>query len=219
MTEKFKIVKILCGSPSVCNKYDTGIVCNSENEAKEVAFALTELYYTEKRFGFKDSVYSSFEAERIENEVRKFNISRPDLYETVNRVSNQRTRKRLIEIADLGLEEIRQGQFGIKETISGLYIETIWHCSDEEWENHIEWIKSRIYHKNAEDFKKKENFNWKKFENYVKTYDPKRLGLDDPNIIIEDMIYGIGLSIDEEKYQFKGGYEKFKDLLIKRWKK
>jgi len=67
-TEKFKIVKVLSGSPSVSNRYETGIVCGSENEAKEVAFALTELYYTEKRFGFKDYDYSSFEAERIEDD-------------------------------------------------------------------------------------------------------------------------------------------------------
>ena len=56
-------------------------------------------------------------------------------------------------------------------------------------------------------------FDWKAFKEYVNTYDPKRHGANDQIIIMHDMIYGIGLSIDKEKYQYGEGYRKFNQFL------
>ena len=55
----------------------------------------------------------------------------------------------------------------------------------------------------------KPKFDWKKFKEYVNTYEPKKHGLDDSQIIIKDMIYGLGLSADKEKYQFNNGFKEF----------
>jgi len=51
-------------------------------------------------------------------------------------------------------------------------------------------------------------FDFEKFKEYVKTYDPKRDGCSRDDIIIKDMIYGIGISYDKKYYGFSG-YKKF----------
>jgi hypothetical protein len=58
------------------------------------------------------------------------------------------------------------------------------------------------------------SFDFKHFQNYVKTYDEKKDGLDNPDTILKDMLYGLGISIDKEKYSFYKGFEKFKLWLI-----
>jgi len=56
----------------------------------------------------------------------------------------ERTRKRLIEMADLGMEEIGVASFGIKDVMSGLYIEKVWHFSDEEFDDYMTYVKELI---------------------------------------------------------------------------
>ncbi|MFW6248212.1 MAG: hypothetical protein ACOC4J_00410 [Bacteroidota bacterium] len=56
-------------------------------------------------------------------------------------------------------------------------------------------------------------FDWKAFKKYVNTYDPKKHGVNDQKTIMHDMLYGIGLSIDREKYQYSNGYRKFEQFL------
>ena len=65
----------------------------------------------------------------INNKDYYFDLPNPD-----------RIRKRLIEIKKLGLEEIGNAQFGIKDLMSGLYIEMLWNYSEEEWNSYIHWI-------------------------------------------------------------------------------
>ena len=61
--------------------------------------------------------------------------------------------------------------------------------------------------------KKTIQFDWKAFKKYVDTYEPSKHGANDTQIIIKDMIYGIGLSVDKEKYKFHDGYLKFIEYL------
>ena len=61
----------------------------------------------------------------------------------------ERTENRLNEIIELGLEEVGYGQYGIKNIMSGLYVEMVWSFSDEDWKGYIDWIKEL----------KKENLN------------------------------------------------------------
>jgi antitoxin component YwqK of YwqJK toxin-antitoxin module len=63
------------------------------------------------------------------------------------------------------------------------------------------------------------SFDWEHFKKYVDTYDPKINGLDDPIVIFKDMLYGIGLAVDEEKFSYADGYRKFKNFLIDHCKK
>ncbi len=56
-------------------------------------------------------------------------------------------------------------------------------------------------------------FDWKYFKQYVDTYDPTGHGVDDWNIILEDMLYGLGICIDEEEFQEATGYKKFRQYL------
>jgi hypothetical protein len=56
-------------------------------------------------------------------------------------------------------------------------------------------------------------FDMQKFKEYVNTYDAKKNGLDNDETIVKDMLYGIGLCLDKEKYCFAGGYKKFKTFL------
>lgn len=56
-------------------------------------------------------------------------------------------------------------------------------------------------------------FDWEKFKNYVNTYDPKTHGGDNWQIILQDMLYGLGISIDDEYFKYVDGYKKFKQYL------
>lgn len=59
------------------------------------------------------------------------------------------------------------------------------------------------------------NFNWKYFKNYVETYNPGKHAMNDPNIVLDDMLYGIGVSISDKKYKWADGYRHFKSWLVK----
>jgi hypothetical protein len=60
---------------------------------------------------------------------------------------------------------------------------------------------------------KKSKFNLKAFKKYVNTYDVLRHGGDDDRIIIKDMIYGIGIALDDEEYRNADGWKKFKAFI------
>lgn len=61
--------------------------------------------------------------------------------------------------------------------------------------------------------KEEPTFNWEFFKNYVETYDPSTHGGDDWYIILSDMLYGLGVSIDKDEFQNAGGFKKFKEYL------
>jgi hypothetical protein len=72
----------------------------------------------------------------------KFDINDPDLYE-YNK-PKERTKARLTQMANMGLEETGIASYGIKGIVSGLYIEKVWSYSDEEWDDYINWMQSVI---------------------------------------------------------------------------
>ena len=58
------------------------------------------------------------------------------------------------------------------------------------------------------------NFDLKKFKDFVNTYDSQRGHKEyEVSTIIDDFLYGIGLCLNEEEYEFADGYQKFKDVL------
>lgn len=57
------------------------------------------------------------------------------------------------------------------------------------------------------------DFDFEKFKEYVNTYNPKTHGLNMDVTIIKDMVYGLGISLDEPTYQWANGFAKFKDYL------
>ena len=56
-------------------------------------------------------------------------------------------------------------------------------------------------------------FDMEKFKEYVQTYDPKINGHDNDDTIVKDMIYGIGLCLNEKEFRWAEGFEKFKTFL------
>ncbi len=76
--------------------------------------------------------------------MNKFDIDREDLYKYKEPELNKRTRKRLIEIAELGMQEVMTAEFGYKGVMSGLYIEYVWNYSDEEFKSYMDWVKNLI---------------------------------------------------------------------------
>lgn len=56
-------------------------------------------------------------------------------------------------------------------------------------------------------------FDWEHFKEYVNTYDPKKDGLDDWNVILLDMLYGLGISVDKDEFSYGTGFKKFKEYL------
>ncbi len=74
----------------------------------------------------------------------KFN-DRSDFIEHGKPEFAERTKKRLQQIASLGMDEIAPGQFGIENVISGLYIEMVWSYSNEQFDDYMEWADGIIF--------------------------------------------------------------------------
>ena len=68
----------------------------------------------------------------------KIDIDREDFY--LYNEPKERTRERLIQIAEMGMEEIGFASFGIRGIMSGLYIEKIWRYTEEDWADYINWV-------------------------------------------------------------------------------
>ena len=50
----------------------------------------------------------------------------------------------------------------------------------------------------------------RKLENYVTTYKEQKYWLEyDETIFLDDMLYGIGIALDVDKYKMADGYENF----------
>ena len=60
--------------------------------------------------------------------------------------------------------------------------------------------------------KKVNTIDLKYFKKYVETYDESNF---EYNVtFIRDMLYGIGISVDVDKYKMADGFRKFEDLLL-----
>ena len=55
-------------------------------------------------------------------------------------------------------------------------------------------------------------FDWQHFLDYVNSYDTKKLADDKVDIIVKDLLYGIGISLDDS-FKFADGYKRFMDYL------
>lgn len=53
-----------------------------------------------------------------------------------------RTRARLQEMKNIGMQEVGHGQFGLPGKMSGLYIEMVWSYDEEQWNDYINWVKT-----------------------------------------------------------------------------
>ena len=76
----------------------------------------------------------------------KFDIERKDLY-CVDKQPNETIKKRLTQMAELGMEEVGVAQFGVKDIMSGLYIEMVWNLTDEKFKDYMKWTKGLILKK------------------------------------------------------------------------
>ncbi len=74
--------------------------------------------------------------------MSKIDIYREDLYKY--KEPKDRTRKRLIQISEMGMTEVADAEFGVRDIMSGLYIEKVWRFTDEEWDSYIEWVHTVI---------------------------------------------------------------------------
>ena len=61
-----------------------------------------------------------------------------------NEEAKEKTRRRLTQISELGMEEVGNAEFGIRGIMSGLYIEKIWSFSDQLWDDYIRWVQELI---------------------------------------------------------------------------
>jgi len=74
----------------------------------------------------------------------KIDIENEDYYEWNEPEKKLQTKNRLIQIAELGMEEVGIASFGIPNVMSGLYIEKVWNYSDKDFEDYLNWVKSLI---------------------------------------------------------------------------
>jgi len=81
------------------------------------------------------------------NKSYKFNVDDERFYEFNKPEKKEKTRSRLEQMAKIGLEEVGLAEFGYKDLMSGLYIESVWSHSDEDFEKYIDWAKTLILEK------------------------------------------------------------------------
>lgn len=72
---------------------------------------------------------------------QKIDVGNKFYYEFGKPENFERTKNRLEEIDSLGMTVVGYGQFGIKDVMSGLYIEKVWHYNAELWKDYIDWVK------------------------------------------------------------------------------
>lgn len=70
--------------------------------------------------------------------------------------------------------------------------------------------------KNNTTLKEINHFDWEKFKEYVNTYKPElyKHSTNQPEIILKDMLYGLGIAIDKS-FEMNDGYKRFIDELKK----
>ena len=78
---------------------------------------------------------------------------------------------------------------------------------DEFWKE-LDWI-----HDGEQVMETKSKFNHIAFKEYVNTYTKTGTGCDNDDIILQDLLYGIGIGLNEKKYSGADGFKKFKDYL------
>lgn len=69
---------------------------------------------------------------------------RKDFYRWDQEHLKDRTKSRLLRIESAGMTEVGIGEFGANGVMSGFYIERVWHFSDEEFDEYINWAISVI---------------------------------------------------------------------------
>lgn len=79
------------------------------------------------------------------------NVDRKEFYYSLNQDIKERTRNRLIQMNELGMELVGSGQFGIPEIMSGLYIEKVWNYSDKDFDEYLDWVKQLIKEKSGNE--------------------------------------------------------------------
>jgi hypothetical protein len=72
----------------------------------------------------------------------KFDVNAVDLYMVGQPI--ERTKERLLRIATSGLELLSGVQFGLSGVVSGLYIEKVWMDSDEDFDDYLNWMVSKL---------------------------------------------------------------------------
>lgn len=71
-------------------------------------------------------------------------INREDFYDSRHPELRERIKHRLSTLQDKGLQEVGVAEFGITDVVSGLYIERVWHYSDEDFEEYMQFINGVI---------------------------------------------------------------------------
>lgn len=58
---------------------------------------------------------------------------------------------------------------------------------------------------------------WARMDAYIRSYDGQANWLDySDNVFIDDVLYGLGISIDPKKYYGASGFDEFKKVLLQR---
>lgn len=81
--------------------------------------------------------------------MSEINIENENFYEYNE--PKERTKERLVQIKEMGLQEVSSAGFGIPGICSGLYIERIWDYSEEQWNSYInDYLKPLIKRRKKE---------------------------------------------------------------------
>ena len=69
---------------------------------------------------------------------------------------------------------------------------------------------SLFYKEESKEAFYKDKFNFKGFKEYINTYDINNNGRkDNTEIVIKDILYGIGLNLNKDKYESRSGFNLF----------
>jgi len=79
--------------------------------------------------------------------MKAIDINNELFYEYGKPEKEARTKARLTEMKEIGMEECGLGSFGYKRIMSGLYIEIVWSYTDEKFKSYLDWVRELIKEK------------------------------------------------------------------------
>lgn len=133
----YTVIKLFKGGYNrVCADLKMNCRCEAREQAILKAIEIVEKKLRDESANFGNLLYKP---------SIKLNIFRKDLYEYDKPID--RTRKRLMQMADMGMEETGFASFGVRDIMSGLYIEMVWSYDDEKWDDYINWVKELVIEK------------------------------------------------------------------------
>jgi hypothetical protein len=131
--------------------YDTLPEINTRIEDIRAALAHCENFDTEYAVNLQGEL-TDLEIKQTLLETKgsptKININNTNYYKYKGDAEMfERTKKRLNQLIEMGMEDVGVAEFGVRGVVSGMYVERVWSYDEQQWNSYIKWADMLIKRK------------------------------------------------------------------------